>query len=130
MSWRGFKKRLNRISTSIKQKSGIIEKTNDVVFEENYNDFNNLVALVRLITQSSTAYLNSIRSISSAQLELCQLFDQFKKMEQSMPKNTDSHNVKDSTSTFYLYNRYMTVYKIVINKYLDLIQLSFLTCEC
>ncbi|KAI9208939.1 uncharacterized protein BJ171DRAFT_487878 [Polychytrium aggregatum] len=83
MSWRGFKKAVNRAATSVMQSAGAIEKTVDRDYEEEEKRFKNFEAKIERLHKDSKGYLDSVRAMTLAQQRLAETLETFQ--DQSSP---------------------------------------------
>ena len=61
MSWRGFKKSINRAGTSLMQKTGQVERYEDSRFKEEEKKFREFEKHANELNKSARSYLDSIR---------------------------------------------------------------------
>ncbi|KAI8084790.1 reduced viability upon starvation protein [Halteromyces radiatus] len=73
----GFKKNLNRAGQSIMQKTGISDKTIDDEFAEEYERFKVLEQRMEKLSKEAKGYQNSMRAVSSSQVQIVESMDQF-----------------------------------------------------
>lgn len=64
MSWGGFKKSINRAGTSLMQKTGQIEKSEDAQFKEEERKYREYEKHANALQKQARAYLDSIRRTS------------------------------------------------------------------
>ncbi|CAG8503244.1 9339_t:CDS:2 [Paraglomus brasilianum] len=73
----GLKKSLHRNTTQLMQKTGAMEKTVDNRFEEEERRIKNLQAKTEKLNKEAKGYLNSLRSMISAQTRIAETVDHF-----------------------------------------------------
>ncbi|KDN52211.1 BAR-domain-containing protein [Tilletiaria anomala UBC 951] len=77
MSWKGFTKAINRAGTSVMQKTGQVERTDDVAFTENVATAKNLEKQAGALQKEAKGYLDAVRGISAAQLRIAESVESF-----------------------------------------------------
>ncbi|KAG0043990.1 hypothetical protein BGZ83_010791 [Gryganskiella cystojenkinii] len=77
MSWSGFKKNLNRATTSVLAKTGSVERTTDREFEEEEKRFRNLETKVGKLHAEANGYATAVRNMTGSQVKIAQTIDQF-----------------------------------------------------
>ncbi|CAB4434312.1 unnamed protein product [Rhizophagus irregularis] len=77
MSWTSFKKSVNRTGTKISQKIGAIEKTVDQDFDLEEQRIKSLEAKCEKLHKETKGYLESMRTLSSAQLRIAETVNHF-----------------------------------------------------
>ncbi|KAI8598050.1 hypothetical protein EDD21DRAFT_326198 [Dissophora ornata] len=77
MSWSGFKKNLNRATTSVLSKTGSIERTTDREFEEEEKRFKNLEQKMEKLHKEASGYAQAVRNMTGSQLKIASTIDQF-----------------------------------------------------
>lgn len=61
MSWGGFKKSINRAGTSLMQKTGQIEKSDDAHFKEEERKYHEFEKHATALQKQARAYLDAMR---------------------------------------------------------------------
>ncbi|KAF9084614.1 hypothetical protein BGX29_008128 [Mortierella sp. GBA35] len=77
MSWSGFKKNLNRATTSVLSKTGNVDRTQDREFEEEERRFKSLEQKVERLHKEAMGYSQSVRNMTGSQLKIASTIDQF-----------------------------------------------------
>ncbi|PWN53918.1 putative RVS161-protein [Violaceomyces palustris] len=77
MSWGGFKKSINRAGTTLMQKTGQVDKTIDTDFQEEESKYKQMEKETIALQKEAKAYLDAIRSLSSAQARIAETVDGF-----------------------------------------------------
>ncbi|KAI9321202.1 hypothetical protein BX666DRAFT_2017305 [Dichotomocladium elegans] len=73
----GFKKNLNRAGTTLMQRTGVVDRTVDGEFEEEYERFKNLEKKSEKLTKEAKGYLDAMRGMTGAQLRIAQTIGHF-----------------------------------------------------
>ncbi|ORX56893.1 BAR adaptor protein Hob3 [Hesseltinella vesiculosa] len=77
----GFKKNLNRAGQSIMQKTGMVDKTVDDDFSEEYERFKLLEQKMEKLTRHAKDYQNAMRGVGASQMMIMQTMEQFYETE-------------------------------------------------
>ncbi|KAF9158420.1 hypothetical protein DFQ27_007054 [Actinomortierella ambigua] len=77
MSWSGFKKNLNRATTTVLSKTGNIDKTSDREFDEEERRLKLLEAKAEKLHKEARGYVDAVRGMTGAQLRIASTIDQF-----------------------------------------------------
>ncbi|KAK9723003.1 BAR adaptor protein Hob3 [Basidiobolus ranarum] len=77
MSWSGFKKAVDRAGTTLKQKTGAIEKTVDRTFDEQEHKLKNLELKADDLHKYAKEYVESIRNLAIGHVEVARSIDLF-----------------------------------------------------
>ncbi|TPX37077.1 hypothetical protein SmJEL517_g00813 [Synchytrium microbalum] len=77
MSWSGFKKAVNRATTSVAQNLGAMEKTVDREYEEEERRYKVLETKVEKLHKEAKGYLDSVRAMTLAQTRIADTVDRF-----------------------------------------------------
>ncbi|KAG0272452.1 hypothetical protein BGZ95_011805 [Linnemannia exigua] len=77
MSWSGFKKNLNRATTSVLSKTGNMDRTTDREFEEEERRFKSLDQKVERLHKEALGYSQSVKNMTGSQLKIASTIDQF-----------------------------------------------------
>ncbi|KAF9902035.1 hypothetical protein EC991_005391 [Linnemannia zychae] len=77
MSWSGFKKNLNRATTSVLSKTGSMDRTTDREFEEEERRFKSLDQKVERLHKEALGYSQSVKNMTGSQLKIASTIDQF-----------------------------------------------------
>lgn len=77
MSWSGLKKSVNRAGTTLMQKTGQIERTEDREFADETAKFKAYEKEVLALQKDSKAFLDGMRAIASTQVKLAETIDIF-----------------------------------------------------
>ncbi|KAF9139859.1 hypothetical protein BGX30_007391 [Mortierella sp. GBA39] len=77
MSWSGFKKNLNRATTSVLSKTGSQDRTSDREFEEEERRFKSLDQKVERLHKEAVGYSQSVKNMTGSQLKIASTIDQF-----------------------------------------------------
>ncbi|KAG0141915.1 hypothetical protein CROQUDRAFT_258478 [Cronartium quercuum f. sp. fusiforme G11] len=77
MSWSGFKKSVNRAGTTLMQKTGQVERTNDREFQEHEAKYKTMEKNALALQKEAKAYLDSMRAMTSAQTRVGETIDNF-----------------------------------------------------
>ncbi|KAG0306545.1 hypothetical protein BGZ98_002163 [Dissophora globulifera] len=77
MSWSGFKKNLNRATTSVLSKTGAVDRTSDREFEEEEKRFKSLEHKVERLHKEANGYAQAVRNMTGSQLRIASTIDQF-----------------------------------------------------
>ncbi|KAI8138093.1 hypothetical protein BJV82DRAFT_632579 [Fennellomyces sp. T-0311] len=72
-----FKKNLNRAGTSLMQRTGAVDRTEDAEFNEEYERFKTLSKKVEKLSKQSKNYLDAIRNLTAAQRRISQTLGRF-----------------------------------------------------
>lgn len=77
MSWKGFTKAINRAGTTVMQKTGQIERTDDPEFDEFTSVTKGMEKQVQTLQREAKTYLDAVRNMASSQSRIadgCELF--------------------------------------------------------
>ncbi|KAJ3490700.1 hypothetical protein NLG97_g5731 [Lecanicillium saksenae] len=77
MSWAGFKKNVNRATTTVMMKTGHVEKTNDRDYEVEERRFKTMEAASLRLQKESKGYLDSLRAMTASQMRIAETIDAF-----------------------------------------------------
>ncbi|ORY07825.1 BAR-domain-containing protein [Basidiobolus meristosporus CBS 931.73] len=77
MSWSGFKKAVDRAGTSLKQKTGAIEKTVDRTFDEQEHRLRTLEQNTEDLHKHAKEYIESIRNLAIGHVEVARAINLF-----------------------------------------------------
>ncbi|KAF9333519.1 Bridging integrator 3 [Podila minutissima] len=77
MSWSGFKKNLNRATTSVMSKTGNMDRTTDREFEEEEKRFKNLQSKAEKLHKEANGYAAAVRNMTASQLKIASTIDQY-----------------------------------------------------
>lgn len=77
MSWHGFKKAVNRATTSMMQSTGAMERTVDKDFDEEERRFKVLKGKVEKLQKESKGYLDAVRAMTLISARIATTIDQF-----------------------------------------------------
>ncbi|CAM0139640.1 unnamed protein product [Umbelopsis sp. WA50703] len=73
----GFKKNLNRAGTTLMQRTGIVDKTVDREFDEEYERYKTLEQKTEKLTKEAKGYLDSLRAMTNAQTRIANTIHHF-----------------------------------------------------
>ncbi|ORX97312.1 BAR-domain-containing protein [Basidiobolus meristosporus CBS 931.73] len=77
MSWSGFKKAVDRAGTTMRQKTGSVNRTVDDRFNQEERRFRNLEAKSEDLHRQARGYAEAIREMSLAQIEIAKSISEF-----------------------------------------------------
>ncbi|KAF9411990.1 hypothetical protein BGZ76_005250, partial [Entomortierella beljakovae] len=77
MSWSGFKKNLNRATTSVLSKTGNMDRTTDREFEEEEKRFKSLEQKVERLHKEAVGYSSAVKNMTGSQLKIANTIEQF-----------------------------------------------------
>ncbi|KAF9574709.1 hypothetical protein EC968_005714 [Mortierella alpina] len=77
MSWSGFKKNLNRATTTVLSKTGNMDRTTDREFEDEEKRFRSLEHKVERLHREANGYAQAVRNMTGSQLKIATTIDQF-----------------------------------------------------
>ncbi|CDS11645.1 hypothetical protein LRAMOSA03908 [Lichtheimia ramosa] len=73
----GFKKNLNRAGTTLMQRTGVVDRTVDSEFDEEYERFKTLEKKAEKLTKEAKGYLDAMRAMTGTQLRISQTIGHF-----------------------------------------------------
>ncbi|KAG0246996.1 hypothetical protein B0O80DRAFT_106184 [Mortierella sp. GBAus27b] len=77
MSWSGFKRNLNRATSTVLNKTSNADRTTDREFEEEEKRFKNLEQKVDKLHREAVGYAQAVRNVAGSQLKIASVIDQF-----------------------------------------------------
>ncbi|KAI9235027.1 MAG: hypothetical protein BYD32DRAFT_422056 [Podila humilis] len=77
MSWSGFKKNLNRATTSVMSKTGNMDRTADREFEEEERRGKILEAKSEALYKEANGYIQSLRNVTGTQVRIATTIEQY-----------------------------------------------------
>jgi len=77
MSWGGFKKAASRAQTTILQKSGQIERTNDRDFSDQERSYRTMEKEVNNLQKEAKLYLDAMRAMAASQARIAETLEVF-----------------------------------------------------
>jgi amphiphysin len=75
MSWNGFKKKINRVGTMIKQSAGMVGKTEDKVFNSAERRFKVYEKKITNLCNEAKEYLNTVRALTTQEYKIAEELD-------------------------------------------------------
>lgn len=75
MSWNGFKKKINRVGTMLKQTTGMIGKTEDKEFNAKERRFKVYEKKITTLCNEAKEYLNSVRALTLNEFKIAEEID-------------------------------------------------------
>ncbi|ORZ26714.1 BAR adaptor protein Hob3 [Lobosporangium transversale] len=84
MSWAGFKKNLNRATTTVLSKTGNMDRTEDKEFEEEEKRAKQLEAKAEKLHKEANGYAKALREMTAAQIRIANTLEQCYDDSQSM----------------------------------------------
>ncbi|KAM0755505.1 BAR-domain-containing protein [Meredithblackwellia eburnea MCA 4105] len=77
MSWSGFKKAVNRGGTTLMQKAGQVDRTDDSDFKQEESRFRTLEKNTNALQKEAKAYLDGLRTVSASSARIATTLDLF-----------------------------------------------------
>ncbi|KAI5479698.1 hypothetical protein MNV49_002957 [Pseudohyphozyma bogoriensis] len=102
MSWSGLKKAINRSGTTLMQKTGQIDKTDDSAFKEEEQRYRLLEKNAMALQKEAKAYLDAVRNVSASSTRIATTIDSFfgsDAGEQAMAANAYKRAVEELESS-------------------------------
>lgn len=97
MSWNGFKKKINRVGTMLKQTTGIIGKTDDKVFNHEEKKYKIYEKKVTNLCEQTKEYLDSIRALTAQENRIAEELDSL--YDETNDMALSSMNFRNATKT-------------------------------
>ncbi|KAF9088545.1 hypothetical protein BGX27_002677, partial [Mortierella sp. AM989] len=96
MSWAGLKKNLNRAATSVKVKTGHMDRTTDREFEEEEKRVKTLEKSAEHLHKQANGYAKAMREMTSAQVRLANILEQF--YDEGEPMSVSGEKYRDAVT--------------------------------
>ncbi|KAF9997413.1 hypothetical protein BGZ80_010529 [Entomortierella chlamydospora] len=96
MSWAGLKKNLNRAATSVKSRTGHMDRSMDREFEEEEKRAKVLESKAELLHKQANSYAKAMREMTGAQVRLSNILEQF--YDEGEPIGASGERYKDAVT--------------------------------
>ncbi|KAG0021316.1 hypothetical protein BGZ81_008946 [Podila clonocystis] len=96
MSWSGFKKSLNRATTSVMHKTGNADRTEDRQFEEEEHRAKVLEAKSEQLYKQANGYIQSLRNVTGSQVRIATTMEQY--FDETDPMGTYGVKYKEAVT--------------------------------
>ncbi|KAI7824131.1 hypothetical protein BC939DRAFT_516194 [Gamsiella multidivaricata] len=96
MSWAGFKKNLNRATTSVLHKTGNMDRTTDREFEEEERRAKQLASKAEKLHKEASGYAKAMREMTAAQVRIANTLENF--YDEGEPMGLSGQKYRDAVT--------------------------------